>query len=165
MISRARLGRSLGKGAVTLLLGLSALHLMPSGGMHSAQAAAQPPLAGFWFSVPSTAPVKYLHVTVLPVNVGNEPSGRLLYAVDAIGQRGDLGTQTVAVPQAASTPVVVSYRSTECVPSGNVCRPLPIPVTTTLTMVPVGASIHMTVTTRTLSLTRTASEVLIHPFG
>jgi hypothetical protein len=162
-----RLARSLGIGTITVSVGIAALlsTLVPH--PSAVQAAAEPPLAGFWTSVQQTAPVTNLHSTLLPVLVNGEPSGRLLYVVAAYGQRGALGSQTVAVPPLAATPVTVSYRSaTTCIGSGPICRPLPIPTTTTLSMVPVGASMRMTVTTRRLgAISTTTTEILIHPFG
>jgi hypothetical protein len=167
MYSLGRLGRAFGFGSIPFVFGISALLAPPFQGAHVTRAAAEPPLTGFWTSVQATAPVKNLQVTVLPVLVNGEPSGRLLYVVAAYGQRGEIGSRTVAVPPIASTPVTVSYQSaTTCIPSGNLCRPILSPTTTTLTMVPVGASIRMTVTRRTLGPTATTStETLIHPFG
>jgi hypothetical protein len=150
-------------GATVAAIGL---HASGMGMPQQARAAALPPLAGYWFSPQQNAPITTLRISVLPVLANNEPTGRMMYSIDAFGGGKDLGFRTAPVPQNPSTPVTVSYQSSSgtCLPRFGICTPLSVPVVTTLTMTRPNQFLELQVTTHVLSLTRTTHEEMTTPF-
>jgi hypothetical protein len=158
MITGKRISRLLGASLLGATVAAAGLHASGIGMAQQAHAASQPPLAGYWFSPQHDAPITTLRISVLPVLENNEPTGRLIYDIDAAGSLKGLGFRTAPVPRDPNTPVTVSYQSTTCAPRIGLCTPLATTEFTTLSMTRPGQYLELQVTTRILGVTRTTHE-------
>src|SRR5271165_6575885 len=99
-----KIGRLLGASVLGATVAVAGLHTTAVGMPQQARAAALPPLAGYWFSQQHDVPITTLRISVLPVLANNEPTGRLIYSIDAVGSLKGLGSRTAPVPQDPNTP-------------------------------------------------------------
>jgi hypothetical protein len=143
-----RIARMLGTGVLGTVVVAAGLHAIEPGLLQQARASSSAPLAGTWYSLQSKAPITALRIIVLPVNVDGEPTGRLIYDIDAFGSGKNLGFRAVPVPQDPSTPVTVSYQSAG----------FPGTASTTLTMTLPSQFLELRVTSDSLGVTRTTNE-------